>query len=87
MNLGGLLLPYFLIDSNVFGLFFILFHQRQKTVKVDTIDDDETDTLEYTLKKTWTFQPKLSNGLSGNETVTILHPGEIYNNHIALLKI
>lgn len=45
--------------------------------KYDTTDDKAEDTLEFTLKKTWHFQPQLSNGLTGDEIVTTLHPGEI----------
>lgn len=48
---------------------------REDVLKHETVDDDENDTLEFTLKKTWKFQPKLSNGLNGNEVVTTLHPG------------
>lgn len=44
-------------------------------LKHDTVDDVENDTLTYTLKKTWIFKPELSNGLTGDENVTILHPG------------
>ena len=56
-------------------LWLLVSHFREEVLKHETVDDDENDTLEFTLKKTWKFQPKLSNGLNGNEIVTTLHPG------------
>lgn len=44
-------------------------------IKHDEIDDEDQDTLEYTLKKLWIFQPDMSNGLTGEEQITLLHPG------------
>lgn len=52
-----------------------MFHSEY-IVKHDTVDDEENDTLTYTLKKTWIFKPELSNGLTGDEIITILHPGK-----------
>lgn len=45
--------------------------------KVNRSDDDATDTLEFTLLKKYIFKPELSNGLTGEEEVTTLHPGII----------
>ena len=44
-------------------------------VKYDQTDNDEDDTLEFTLRNTFYFKPELSNGLTGDEIVTIGHPG------------
>lgn len=42
--------------------------------KFNDVDDDETDTVEYELKNTFFYRPDLSNGLTGDEIVTIPHP-------------
>lgn len=39
-------------------------------------DDEEADTMQFTLWRKYIFQPDLSNGLTGNEEVTTLHPGK-----------
>lgn len=56
-------------------IFFYCDNFSQYVLKHDAIDDKENDTLTFTLKKTWIFKPELSNGLTGDEMVTILHPG------------
>lgn len=56
-------------------LWLFVSRYREDVLKHETVDDDESDTLEFTLKKAWKFRPKLSNGLNGNEIVTTLHPG------------
>lgn len=38
------------------------------------VDDDEEDTLKYHYKNTFIFRPDLSNGLTGNEIITMPHP-------------
>lgn len=35
--------------------------------------------MQFTLWRKYIFQPDLSNGLTGNEEVTILHPGKDNN--------
>lgn len=67
--------------------FIISFVLRSEYIlKHDTVDDEENDTLTYTLKKTWIFKPELSNGLTGDENVTIIHPGINSVNHYFLTK-
>lgn len=39
------------------------------------VDNDEEDTMEFDIWKRYVFRPDLSNGLTGQENVTILHPG------------
>nr|XP_029721389.1 sensory neuron membrane protein 1 [Aedes albopictus] len=42
--------------------------------KYDTVDNEEDDTLTFTLKNTWIFRPDLSKPLTGDEIITIPHP-------------
>lgn len=37
------------------------------------------DTMEYDDIRTYIFRPDLSNGLTGNEIVTTIHPGKSVN--------
>lgn len=37
-------------------------------------DDDTDDTLTFNMKNTFIFRPDLSNGLTGNEIITSIHP-------------
>ncbi|XP_031629089.1 sensory neuron membrane protein 1-like [Contarinia nasturtii] len=37
-------------------------------------DDEEEDTMSFNLNKEWLFRPDLSNGLTGEEIITTLHP-------------
>ncbi|XP_058061742.1 sensory neuron membrane protein 1 [Anopheles bellator] len=41
--------------------------------KFDTVDNEEEDTLTFTLRNTWIFRPDLS-ALTGDEIVTVPHP-------------
>jgi scavenger receptor class B protein 1 len=41
--------------------------------KYNLVDDDAEDTVEYDMKNTWIFRPDLSNGLTGNEVITMPH--------------
>lgn len=34
--------------------------------------------MEFDIWKRYEFRPELSDGLTGNENVTILHPGKLY---------
>lgn len=48
---------------------------REWKVKYDLIDDNDADTLEYSYKNTYIYNPtKNGVGLTGNEIVTLLHP-------------
>lgn len=38
------------------------------------VDDDAEDTLSYRMTNTFIFRPDLSNGLTGNEIITTVHP-------------
>lgn len=40
------------------------------------VDDHDQDTMEFDIWKRYEFRPELSHGLTGNENVTILHPGK-----------
>lgn len=46
--------------------------------KENITDNDADDTMEFSIWKRYVFRPDLSNGLTGDEIVTILHPGD-YN--------
>lgn len=55
----------------------LIFNFRSEYIyKYDLTDDKEADTLEFTLRKTYIFKPELSNGLTGDEIITTLHPGK-----------
>lgn len=41
---------------------------------MDLEDDVKEDTLTYKMKNTFIFRPDLSNGLTGNEIITTVHP-------------
>lgn len=44
--------------------------------KVNIVDDDDLDTMEYDDFRTYTFRPDLSKHLTGNEIITTIHPGK-----------
>lgn len=46
-------------------------------------DDDDMDTIEYDDIRTYIFRPDLSKGLTGNEIVTTIHPGDAIEQHIS----
>lgn len=37
-------------------------------------DNDADDTVTFNMKKTFIFRPDLSKGLTGNESITVIHP-------------
>ena len=41
--------------------------------KLDLVDREEDDTVEYSMKNTWIFNPAKSNGLTGEEEVVFPH--------------
>ncbi|XP_076661699.1 sensory neuron membrane protein 1 isoform X2 [Halictus rubicundus] len=43
------------------------YHYDQYKEKVDQVERDEDDSIEYRVKTTWYFNPELSNGLTGDE--------------------
>lgn len=43
--------------------------------KTNLTDNDEDDTLTFTVYRKYVFRPDLSNNLTGDEVVTTLHPG------------
>lgn len=48
-------------------------HFSEYKVKIDLIDREDEDSLEYSIKSTWFFNPKKSNGLTGNEDMVFPH--------------
>lgn len=42
-------------------------------MKLDLVDREEEDSVEYSLKSTWFFNPKKSNGLTGEEEMVFPH--------------
>ncbi|XP_065158178.1 sensory neuron membrane protein 1-like isoform X2 [Atheta coriaria] len=42
--------------------------------KVDTVDDESDDTMEYRIKNTFIFNRAQSGSLTGDEVITMLHP-------------
>lgn len=55
--------------------------------KVNASDYDSEDILEFTTIKKYIFVPELSNGLTGEEIVTTLHPSKSqgFSNFIQIL--
>lgn len=45
--------------------------------KTNTSDNEDEDSMAFTLYKRYVFRPDLSNSLTGEEEVTTLHPGDI----------
>lgn len=53
----------------------VIFLCREWKVKYDLVDDDEADTLEYSYKNTFIYDPsKNGPGLTGEESITLIHP-------------
>lgn len=52
--------------------------------RIDTEDDNDEDTVEFTLVNKWEFKPKLNNGLTGDEIITVFNPGEYSENLMSL---
>lgn len=50
------------------------FFSSEFREKFNFVDDNETDTVEYDLKNTFFFRPDLSEGLTGDEIVTVPNP-------------
>lgn len=57
-----------------------IFILRSKTIyyseykeKVNLVDREEDDSVEYSLKATWYFNPSKSNGLTGEEELVLPH--------------
>lgn len=55
-----------------FRLFWSLSEHLRK---VNIIDDDNLDTMEYDDIRTYIFRPDLSESLTGDEIITTIHPG------------
>lgn len=54
---------------------FICFRiYREWKLKYDQEEDVEEDTITFTLQNTFIFNKTLSNGLTGNEEITVAHP-------------
>lgn len=47
--------------------------------KMNITDDNEDDTMEYDVWNKYVFRPNLSEGLTGDEVITTLHPGTSKN--------
>lgn len=52
-----------------------IFTCSERVWKENISDFDDDDTMTFTTMKKYTFRPDLSNGLTGEEIVTTLHPG------------
>lgn len=59
---------------NVYGLVVNYRDLREWKEKLDVVDDDADDTLEYTPKDTFIFNQEKSGKLTGDEIITIPHP-------------
>lgn len=46
---------------------------REWQEKVNLVDREEDDTVEYQIKKTWYFNASRSEGLTGNEVLVVPH--------------
>lgn len=47
---------------------------REFKTKVNLVDDDVADTLEFNAVNTFIYNQTLSNGLTGDEIITIIDP-------------
>lgn len=56
------------------AIFIAFFFIREWKEKIDLIDDVDTDTVEFTERKTFYFSPEQTSPLTGNEEITMLHP-------------
>lgn len=61
---------YILILFN--QILFSPFFSEYK-IKVDLVDREDEDSVEYSIKATWFFNPKRSNGLTGEEDMVFPH--------------
>lgn len=68
---------YFVGANVALNVYFIAFYSEY-IWKNNIVDDFEKDTMEFDIWKRYEFRPELSDGLTGNENVTILHPGKLY---------
>lgn len=63
------------MESCTFEIYNItLFCYREWKEKVDQEQNLDEDTIEFTEKKTFYFNQKLSGALTGDEIVTMAHP-------------
>lgn len=51
----------------------IIIFFREWKEKVDLVEDTEEDTITFYLKDSFIFRPDLSNGLTGEEIITLPH--------------
>lgn len=51
-----------------------LYGTREWKTKIDIVEDVDADTLEFTAINTFIYNQTLSNGLTGDEIVTVIHP-------------
>lgn len=49
-------------------------NRREWKEKFDMTDNEKEDTLTFNMKNRFIFRPDLSNGLTGNEIITTIHP-------------
>ncbi|XP_011635608.1 sensory neuron membrane protein 1-like isoform X1 [Pogonomyrmex barbatus] len=49
------------------------FFYDEYKLKLDLVDREDEDTVEYSMKSTWFFNPKKSNGLTGEEIMVYPH--------------
>lgn len=61
-------------NTSELPLSFILFHSEY-IWKNNITDNDVEDTMEFDVWRKYIFRSDLSNGLTGDEIVTTLHPG------------
>lgn len=60
-----------LVNMSVF--FHLNIDSSEYKVKFDLVDREDEDSVEYSLKSTWFFNPKKSNGLTGEEIMVYPH--------------
>lgn len=57
----------------MFCIHLIIFSREWKS-KGNLEDDDSDDTVTFNMKAAWYFKKELSEGLTGEEMITIPHP-------------
>lgn len=62
--------------SDYIFIIFCISIYSEHIWKTNITDNDEEDTMTFTLMKKYVFRPDLSNSLTGDEIITTLHPGK-----------
>ncbi len=65
----------------------MLYVPREWKIKVDQVEDLEMDTIEFTAINYFIYNQTLSNGLTGDEIVTVINPLLTVNKNNKIYRI